>query len=305
MRHQAKYEGVTVVAPAQTVEVRSSWLRTIKIRPLELFAALSLLLTACSSTSPASSAAGSTTTSKGPPVAPPKAIAASGVLRIGSGLEYPPMEYFNTQHQPTGVDVALGKAIAKEMGLRAEFVQIAFDGLIPALKASRINIVMADMFITPGRAKVVDFVPYFADGSSIVTAYHNPLHITSLADLSGKTVAVQLGTTLEATAKAENSVLAKQGRPPMIVLTFPQATDAMDQLGTGRVQAVLITTSVGKWYAQRTPHTFSLAGKPLASQPVGIAVSKADPALRTDVANALSLLKKNGTYARIIQKYLG
>lgn len=296
---------LTLPRPSHSLTRRSPRRTAGVLRPVALAWVLSLLLAACSSTTSATSSTSTTSAASAVAVKPPTAIASTGILRIGSGLAYPPMEYFNAQHQPAGVDVALGNAIAKEMGLHSQWVQISFAGLIPALQASRVDIVMADMFITPARAKVVSFVPYFSDGSSIVTAYHNPLHISSLAGLSGKTVAVQLGTTLQATAQAENATLAHEGKPPMTILTFPQATDAMDQLGTGRVQAVLITTSVARWYAARKTDTFSVVGKTLASQPVGIAVSKANPALRTAVAKAVALLKKNGTYARIVHQYLG
>lgn len=238
-------------------------------------------------------------------VTPPAAIAKSGVLLIGSGLAYPPMEFFNAQHQPAGVDVALGDAIGKEMGVKVKWVQITFDGLIPALQAHRIDMIMADMNITPQRAQVVDFVPYLHDGSSIVVAAGNPLHIGTLADLSGKTVAVQLGTTLEAAATSENQVLAAHGAKPMTVLTFPQATDAMDQLALGRVDAVLLTTSIAKYYAKQHPAQFYVVPTPFASQPVGIAIGKDDPALVTAVTKAVALLKKDGQFQAILNRYFG
>ncbi len=238
-------------------------------------------------------------------VQPPAAIAKAGVLRIGSGLAYPPMEYFNANQQPAGVDVELGTAIAKAMGVKVQWVQIAFAGLIPALNAGRVDMIMADMNVTPDREKVVNFVQYLTDGSSIVTAANNPENIGSLADLSGKTVAVQLGTTLQAIADTENQHLKAQGQPLINVLTFPQATDAMDQLALGRVSAVLLTTSIAKYYAKQQPSHFYVVAQPIASQPVGIAISKSDPALRAAVQKAVQKLKANGTFQKILDKYFG
>lgn len=250
---------------------------------------------------------GQPASSSPPPAAPvtaPAAIAKTGTLLIGSGLAYPPMEFFNTQHQPAGVDVKLGEAIAQEMGVKAQWVQITFDGLIPALNANRIDMIMADMNITPQRAQVVNFVPYFTDGSSIMVSGSNPLHIKTLADLSGKTVAVQLGTTLQAAAVSENQVLSAAGKTPISILTFPEATDAMDQLSLGRVQAVLVSTSVGEYYAHLHPHLFSVL-PPFAPEPVGIAIKKSDPALFKAVSKAVKLMKADGQFKKIESQYLG
>ncbi len=261
--------------------------------------AFSAFLAACGSSPTNPSAAAPA------PIQAPSAIAKTGTLLIGSGLEYPPMEFFNNQHQPAGVDVKLGEAIAKSMGLKTQFVQIAFAGLIPALNANRIDMIMADMNITPQRSQVVDFVPYLSDGSSIVVAAGNPKHITNLADLSGKTVAVQLGTTLQAAADAENQKLQAAGKAPISVLTFQQATDAMNELVIGRVQAVLLTTSISKYYAKQHPSEFYVVPKPFASEPVGIAINKHDPALVKAVTKAVQLLKKNGTFQKILNQYFG
>ena len=239
------------------------------------------------------------------PIKAPSAIAKTGTLRIGSGLEYPPMEFFNNQHQPAGVDVKLGQAIAKSMGLKTQFVQIAFAGLIPALNANRIDMIMADMNITPQRSQAVDFVPYLQDGSSIIVTAGNPRHIANLADLSGMTVGVQLGTTLQAAADAENQKLQAAGKPPITVLTFQQATDAMNELVIGRVAAVLLTTSISKYYAKQHPAEFYVVPKPFASEPVGIAINKDDPALVKAVTKAVQLLKKNGTFQKILNQYFG
>lgn len=238
-------------------------------------------------------------------VQPPAAIAKAGVLKIGSGLAYPPMEYFDSNQKPAGVDVELGQAIGKLMGVKVQWVQIAFAGLIPALNANRIDMIMADMNVTPERAQVVNFVQYLTDGSSIVVAAGNPLNIQTMADLSGKTVAVQLGTTLQALTDTENTQLKAQNKPLISVLTFPQATDAMTQLALGRVSAVLLTTSIAKNYAKTQPSHFSVVAKPVASQPVGIAINKQNPALQKAVTKAVAILKQNGTFQKILNKYFG
>lgn len=265
--------------------------------------AVTIMLAGCGN-SPSNTSNNTAPTNPPTPINPPKSISQTGVLRIGSGLGYPPMEYFDSEHQPAGFDVDLGKAIAQEMGVKAEFIQISFAGLIPALDADRIDMIMADMSITPERSKVVKFVPYFDDGDTIVVQAGNPLNIQNLSDLSEKTVAVQLGTTLQAAAESENTKLTSEGKKPIKILTFPQATEAMNQLSLGRVSAVLLTNSIAKYYAKQNPTQFLVPGKPFNPQPVGIAINMQNTQLEQAVSEAVKKLKADGTLKKIESKYL-
>jgi polar amino acid transport system substrate-binding protein len=108
-----------------------------------------------------------------------------------------------------GADVDIADAIAKLLGEKAQINTTGFDVLIPALLAKKCDAIISAMTDTPARAKTVDFSDYVTVGMLLMVKNGNPSHITDLASLSGKTVAVEAATTEKDTLVAENKVLAK------------------------------------------------------------------------------------------------
>lgn len=90
-------------------------------------------------------------------------------LRIGTSLTQMPWGFYDDNQKPTGVDVALCGAIAKQLGSNAEFISLDFKGLIPALQADRFDMVCAAMYITPEREQAIAMVPYIQASQTVVT----------------------------------------------------------------------------------------------------------------------------------------
>lgn len=85
-----------------------------------------------------------------------------GVLRVGMDLQYPPFETFDDNNEPMGVSVDVAAALAEELGLKLEVVNMDFSTLIPALETGDIDIAIASMSINEEREEKVDFTdPYF------------------------------------------------------------------------------------------------------------------------------------------------
>src|SRR5438876_1954730 len=127
----------------------------------------------------------------------PKAVRDSGVIKVGSDIEYPPVEsYKEGTKQDEGLDVDIANAIGEKLGVRLQFVDDTdFAGIITALRAGRFDIIMSAMNDTADRrGKGVDFIDYFRAGTSIIAKKGNPQGLQTLDDLCGKTVAVQQGT---------------------------------------------------------------------------------------------------------------
>src|SRR5207247_3717008 len=86
-------------------------------------------------------------------------------LTVGMELAYPPFEMTDEQNRPTGVSVDLAKALAKYLGKEVEIQNLPFDGLIPALKTGKINLIISSMTATPERAQSIAFSdPYLKTG---------------------------------------------------------------------------------------------------------------------------------------------
>lgn len=231
-------------------------------------------------------------------IAAPSAIKSAGKIVYCSDITYPPEEFYKGT-TPAGSDIDIGTQIAKLMGVKAEFDNTGFDGIIAALLGNKCDAIISGMNDTPQRAKQVAFVDYLSVGQSLMVKKGNPQHISSLASLAGKAVSVEVGTTNKDFLDAENKKLSKK----MQIVTFPKDTDAANALKTGKVDAYFGDSPVVAYYIQQDPSSFAFAGSPINPIPVGIAVQKSDTQLKTAIQQAVNSLYSSGKMQQILAKW--
>jgi polar amino acid transport system substrate-binding protein len=243
----------------------------------------------------------------GTPAGSPAATApelADGVLQVGSDIAYAPMEFFEEGTQnPQGMDIDLANAMAEELGVRTEFINTGFDGMIPALQAERFDVIISSMTIDEDRKKQIDFVPYFNAGTDILVRAGNPENIGAIEDLSGLTAAVQSGTVQVGQLSAANDDLKAAGKPEISVLTFDQNPLAVEQLRTGRADAVLADAPVALNDANQSDGDLEAVGLAIEAAPYGIGVRKDSTALKTAIDGALQAVIDSGDYEEILEKW--
>jgi len=233
--------------------------------------------------------------------APKVAELQDGVLQVGSDISYAPIEFFEEGTQnPEGLDVDLADALAEELGVRAEFINTGFDGIIGALNVSRFDVLISAMTVTEERQKEIDFIPYFAAGTDILVAEGNPKNIKTIEDLSGLTVGVQIGTIQVDQLKAANDTLKAAGKPEISVLTFDQNPLAVEQLRTGRADAVIADSPVVANEARLSDGKLEALGLAVEAAPYGIGVRKGSTQLKAAIEGALQKLIANGEYKAIL-----
>lgn len=229
-----------------------------------------------------------------------------GTLTFGTNFGYPPMEMYSGAgaNVPTGADVDFGKEIARRLHLKVTFVNVTdFSTIVPGLQAHRWDVILSSLNVTPDRAKKVNFISYMNVGQSIVVRMGNPQHIETLADLSGKNVAVQVATTEAASVDAENKILAKQHKPLINLKTFPEDTTALQGVQQGRFVADLEDYPVAVYSATHFSRFFQIAGKQFATAPYGMAFRKSDSVLMMDVNRVFQQMRKDGTYMTILKRW--
>lgn len=230
-------------------------------------------------------------------ITPPGAIKSAGKIVFCSDITYPPEEFF-TGTKPTGSDIDIGNAIAGLMGVKAQFDNTGFDGIIAALLGNKCDAIISGMNDTPERAKQVAFVDYLSVGQSLMVKKGNPAHVKGLASLAGKSVSVEVGTTNKDFLEAANKKLSKK----MDIVTFPKDTDAANALKTGKVDAYFGDSPVVAYYIQKDS-SFAFAGSPINPIPVGIAVQKKNTELKAAVQKAVTRLYANGQMKKILAKW--
>ncbi len=217
----------------------------------------------------------------------------SSELVIGTDPGFKPFEY-KEGSQTVGFDIDLAREIAMDQNKTLRVEEMAFDGLLLALQSGRIDLAVAGMTKTPDRAKNVDFSQAYYSAAQMIIVKKGS-EIRSEADLVGKKIGVQLGTTGDILAhkifKAE-------------VVQLPQTASVMQELNSGRIDAAIMDNGPAMQYLANNPKLEMLPEK-LTDEDYAIAIRKGNKKLLQQVNKSLSAMKKDGRYEKLVKKYFG
>jgi polar amino acid transport system substrate-binding protein len=224
-------------------------------------------------------------------------IKASGEIRIAMSGAYPPFNFVNEQNEVVGFDPAIGKEIARRIGVESVIVTTAWDGIIAGLLADKYDTIVGSMTITEQRSQAVDFVgPYYRAGRGVFVTEDSP--VQSLADLQGRTIGVTLGETHEKWAREEGGweIRTYKGLPELFL-----------EVRSGRVDAIVVDNipvrvAMEKGEKVRQLDTPDIEG---GSVEVGIAIRKDNPDLHAAMQKALDEMMADGTYEQIAMEWIG
>ncbi len=211
------------------------------------------------------------------------------VYKVGTTAEYPPFETLENG-KIVGYDVDVIDAVAKKIGIKYEWKDMNFDGLISALQFKKIDIVIAGISSSPEREKVVNFsIPYHESKTAYIMNKNNPM---TMEELKGKTFGVDLGTTNETTARSIEG--AK-------VTAFSSIAGTLLALKSQKVDCILIDETVAEEYVKNNPELeiFGYGD----GEGKSIAFNKDDIALQQSFNKALAELKEDGTLKKLQDKY--
>ncbi|WAA12759.1 transporter substrate-binding domain-containing protein [Fervidibacillus halotolerans] len=216
------------------------------------------------------------------------------VLKMATSADFPPFESYNEEGEFVGFDIDLAQAIADELGYELEIQDMKFDGLIGALQSNRVDIVLAGMSATEERKKNVDFsIEYHRSGEMFLTNADKP--VTSLEELEGKLVGVQLGTIQEEGAdvlKEEYSFEVKK---------VDSAAVLVQELLSGRVDVIYMDKQVATGYMEE--HGLAGFDDPTTSSPgMAIAFPKGSD-LVEKVNDILQTFQENGKLDELKDKW--
>ena len=224
------------------------------------------------------------------------AIKAAGVLKIGTEGTYAPFTYHDASGKLVGFDVEIGEAIAEKLGVKAEFLEGKWDGLIAGLDAKRYDVVINQVGITEERKKKYDFSdPYIASKAVLIVKADNE-DIKSFEDLAGKRAAQSLSSNFGKLAEASGAELV--------------GTDGFDQsiqlVLTGRADATINDSlSFLDFKKQKPDAPVKVVAEQVDADYSGVILRKGEPELLAEINEALVAIREDGTYDVISQKYFG
>lgn len=202
----------------------------------------------------------------------------------------PPFEYIDTSsgtEKIVGFDIEVMHRIANNLQWNIQVVPADFASLIPALQSGRADIVIATMVPTPEREKSVDFSePYYE--SSPAFLIRKGATITGIKDLTNRQVGVQLGSTYEQAAKK-----LSHNNNDFNILSLTRIGDLVQELKTGRIDALLIEKPVAQGIAENNPDLTVIDAEGVHPDAPAIAFPKGSPLLEP-VNKTIREMKKNG-----------
>ena len=223
-------------------------------------------------------------------------IKSAGVFKIGTEGTYAPFTFHDSDNTLVGFDVEIGKAVAEKLGVKAEFVEGKWDGLIAGLDANRYDAVINQVGITEARKQKYDFSdPYIASKAVLIVKEDNS-DIKGFEDLEGKKAAQSLTSNFGKLAENAGAELV--------------GTDGFDQsiqlVLTGRADATINDSlSFLDFKKQKPDAPVKVVAEKADADYSGIIVRKGDPELVAAINEALADIKADGTYQKISEKYFG
>lgn len=217
-----------------------------------------------------------------------------GKLTFAMSGVYKPLNYKDGE-KLTGFDVEIGTEIAKRIGLEANPVTNPWETILQGLKGKKYDAIIGSMSPTEERLKVVDFTePYYFEGGQIFAAEGNQA-INAPDDIKGKTIGVIQSSVWKDIAETYSDKIKG----------YPSDVYALQDLPTGRVDAVITEKIVGMYAAKEEGLKIKPVGEVLNKNQVAIAVNKDNPELKNKINEALKSMVEDGTYEKISMKWFG
>lgn len=221
-----------------------------------------------------------------------------GVLVVGLDPTFPPFENADTGDLH-GLDVDLAHALGEELGVAVEFRHFGYDGLYDALGTGQVDVLISALVVD--MTKTRDFAysdPYFNAGQFLVTHEKQADQLTEVADLAGRTVAVEIGSE----GHVQATQWARQVRD-LTIRPLPTAEDALWLVLQEEVDTAVVDHVTARLYRQNAPQ-LQLSPDPLTAEPYAIVLRQTDQTLLDQINQALAHLQTTNQLTHIHQRWL-
>ena len=216
-----------------------------------------------------------------------------GVLTMATNAYFPPYEYYEGE-EIVGIDAEIAKAVADKLGLELKIEDMEFDSIITAVQTGKADIGLAGMTVTDERKQSVNFSDTYATGIQVVIVTEDS-DITSVDDLEGKKIGVQLSTT--------GDIYASDDYGEEFVEQYNKGADAVMALTQGKVDAVIIDNEPAKSFVAAN-EGLKILDTEYVTEDYAACINKENTELLDAVNGALAELKEDGTFQGILDKYI-
>ena len=250
---------------------------------------------AAAETTTADTAAGSTDTAADTAAdtsAAEETEGAGGKIVMVTNAEFPPYEY-HENNTIVGIDADIARAIADQRGMELEIQDMAFDSLIPAIQSGKADFAAAGITVNEERLRNVDFTETYAEAAQVIIVKEGSA-IAAPADLTGKKIGVQTGTTGDIYADdVENAEVQR----------FNKGMEAVMALTQDKLDAVIIDREPAKVFVKEN-EGLKILDEAFTEEEYAIAIKKGNTELLDKMNAAIKELKESGELQKIVDKYI-
>jgi polar amino acid transport system substrate-binding protein len=223
----------------------------------------------------------------------------AGKLMMSVNPTLPPQQFVNEKGELQGLNVEMGKDIARRLCLEAVFVRMDFPAMIPALKAARFDGIDTGLFFTEERSKMMYLIPHAQQALSVFVPTGSTLKIGKVEDLGGHIVGVESATNNERKLKEANDAWVARGGKPADIRSFKTATETVAALRAGQLEAAVNIDETATDLEKRGGVKVLLRG--LNGTPITFAFR--DKAVAEAAAEAITAMKADGTYDKLFDQF--
>lgn len=239
-----------------------------------------------------------------------------GTIQFAADFAAAPNQFLHPDGRRDGLNVDMCGEIANRLGAQVEWTNLAFPGLVPGLQARRFDALCTAIFITPERKQVMNMVAYVQWGEGLMVATGNRLGVNCTPQrgndasfdacfdpLAGRTVSVAAGGTTNRNLQAQSDRLRAAGRPGITIRAFDTNADAIQALVSRQVDAAYLNDPQAYFYINRNPGRYAMAFEGFRSNQLALATLRDNLPLAEAFQRALTAMRADGSYQRILQKW--
>ena len=215
-------------------------------------------------------------------------------LVMATNAEFPPYEFYEGE-EIVGIDAEFAAAIAEKLGMELKIEDMAFDSIIPAVQSGKADFGAAGMTVTEDRMKEVDFSDTYYTGRQVIIVAEDNAEIAGPDDLAGKKIGVQQGTT--------GDIYATDDYGDENIERYNKGFEAVQALTQGKIDAVIIDDQPAQTFVEET-EGLKILETEYVEEDYALCFKK-DSELVEKVNEAIKELKEDGTFDKIIDKYIG
>lgn len=226
-------------------------------------------------------------------------------VKVATSPFYAPYAYTDpkdNQHL-IGSDIEISEAALDCVGLKYDYLKGVFSSLLQTTTSGQTDVMVANLYFTPDRNKVVDFAVYMRGGGAMLVRKGNPNKIKTMDDLCGLTTNAVAGSYSAPILQKQQEKCRADGKKELNVILATETDAALRGLTNGRADFVLDNVGAAAVRVAAEPDTLEVAFTNIQDVLVGNAVKKGNDALVQAYYDGIKAIQENGTMNKIFDKY--